>query len=89
MKNTKLSDVMFRIGFLIIALGIAIGAAVGIFTADGFNLAPAIVIWLLSLIIGAGVVNISSSLSEAREKKQNDEELLKSIIESIKSEENS
>ena len=89
MKKTKLSDVLFRIGILIIAVGIVAGAAVGIFTADGFNLMPAIVIWFLSLVLGTGVINISGSVTEAREKKQSDEELLKSIIESIKSEENS
>ena len=89
MKHTKLFDILFRIGLIIIAFGIVAGAAVGIFTADGFNLVPAVIIWLLSLISGTGVINISSSLGEAQEKKQSDEEMLRQIIENIKIEENS
>ena len=88
MKHKKLSDILFKIGLALIAIGIIAGTAVGIFTADGFNLMPAIVVWFISLIIGTGVINISSSLSEAGEKKKNDEEMLKRIIEGVKSDEN-
>ena len=89
MKNAKLFDILFRIGLIIIALGVLSGAAVGVLTADGFNLVPAIIIWLLSLITGTGVMNISGTLTDAHEKKQKDEEMLRLIIEKVKNEENS
>ncbi len=87
MKSRKFSDILFKIGIAIIAFGIIAGAAVGFFTADGFNLMPAIAVGFISLIIGTGVINISGSLSEAKEKKQKDKEMLSFIIENVKKEE--
>lgn len=88
MNRKKLEKFLFIIGMALIVAGILSGVAVGFFTGDGFNLVPAVVIWLLTVISGTGFVTISGSLGEAGEKKQSDEEALREIIEKIRNESN-
>ncbi len=87
MKNKKTADILFFIGICLIIIGILLGCALGfIFGGGGFDLVPSITVWLLSIIGGAGFLGISSSLNEAEEKKAEDEEFIRLIIESVKSE---
>lgn len=85
MKNKKPADILFFIGICIIIIGILLGCALGfIFGVGGFNLVPSITTWLLTLIGGTGFITVSGTLSEADEKKKDDEEFLKLLIESVK-----
>lgn len=85
MKEKKPADIMFFIGICIIIIGILLGLALGfVFGAGGFNLVPSITVWLLSVIGGTGFITVSGSLNEAEEKKKDDEEFLKLLIESVK-----
>lgn len=89
MKNKKLADILYFIGICLIIVGILLGCAVGfIFGGGVFNLVPAITVWLLSIIVGAGLISVSGSLFEAEEKKADDEEFIKLIIENVKNEDN-
>lgn len=89
MKNKKLADILYFIGVVLIILGILLGCAVGFFFGGGgFELVPSITVWLLSIIIGTGLISISDSLFEAEEKKADDEEFIKLIIENVKNEDN-
>ncbi len=85
MKNKKLSDILFFVGICIIIVGILLGTALGfIFGNGGFNLVPAITVWILCVIGGTGFVSVSGSINEAEEKKSDDEEMLRQIIENLK-----
>lgn len=90
MKNKKLADILYFIGVVLIILGILLGCAVGFFFGGGgFELVPSITVWLLSIIIGTGLISISDSLVKTEEKKTEDEQFIKLLIESVKNEENS
>jgi hypothetical protein len=85
MKHKKLPDILFFVGVSIIIIGVLLGVLLGFVMSDrGFNLVPSITVWLLSVITGTGCVTISGSLNEAKEKKKDDEEFLKLLIEQIK-----
>ncbi len=88
MKNKKPADILYFIGICLIIIGVLLGCAVGfIFGEGGFNLVPAITVWLLSIILGTGLISVSGSLAKADEKKAEDEEFIKLLIESVKNEE--
>ncbi|MCH5303909.1 MAG: hypothetical protein J1E41_03515 [Ruminococcus sp.] len=88
MKNKKLADILFFIGICIIIFGILLGAVLGfVLGGGGFNFVPSITVWLLCVIGGTGFVSVSGAVNEAKEKKKDDEEMLRLIIESIKKEE--
>ena len=82
--NKKLADIIFAFGIGIIIVGILTGVIFGCITSGGFNLVPAITIWLLSIVIGTGFVSVSGSVSKINSEKTNDEEELRLIIEKIK-----
>lgn len=85
MKNKKLPDILFSIGIIIIILGVLLGVLLGfVLSEQGFNLVPSITTWLLSLITGTGFITVSGSINEAKEKKEDDEEFLKLLIEQVK-----
>ena len=85
--NRKTADILFKVGIGVIIAGAVSGALLGVLlSSGGFNLVPSVTVWLLSLITGTGVITVSSSLSEAGEKKRADELALEDIIERIKSE---
>lgn len=89
MKNKKLPDILFFAGICVIILGILIGVLLGFLISEqGFNLVPAITAWLLSVITGTGFITVSGSLNEAKEKKRDDEEFLKLLIEQVKESDN-
>lgn len=89
MKNKKLADILYFIGVVLIILGILLGCAVGFFFGGGgFELVPSITVWLLSIIIGTGLISISDSLVKSEEKKTEDEQFIKLLIESVKNEDN-
>ncbi len=89
MKNKKLPDILFSIGIIIIILGVLLGVLLGfVFSEQGFNLVPSITTWLLSLITGTGFITVSGSINEAKEKKEDDEEFLKLLIEQVKESDN-
>ena len=88
MKTKKTADILFFIGICIIIIGILLGCALGfIFGDGGFDLVPSVTVWLLCIIGGTGFISVSSGLSEAEEKKKDDEEFVKLLIESVKNEE--
>ncbi len=88
MKDKKTANILFYIGICIIIIGILLGTALGfIFGEGGFNLIPSVTVWLLCVIGGAGFINVSGTLNEAEEKKRDDEEFIKLLIESVKKEE--
>ena len=84
--NKKLADFLFVFGIGLIIVGVLTGVIVGFVTGEGFNLVPAITIWLLCIIIGAGFVSVSGSVNKVNTEKTNDEETMRMIIEKIKSE---
>ncbi len=84
--NKKLADFLFVFGIVLIIVGILAGIIIGFVTDEGFNLVPAITIWLLSIIIGTGFVSVSGSVNKVNVEKTNDEETMRMIIEKIKSE---
>ncbi len=89
MKNKKLPDILFSIGIIIIILGVLLGVLLGfVLSEQGFNLVPSITTWLLSLITGTGFITVSGSINEAKEKKEDDEEFLKLLIEQVKESDN-
>lgn len=84
----KLPDILFFSGICVIILGILLGVLLGfVLSEQGFNLVPSITTWLLSVITGTGFVTVSGSLNEAKEKKKDDEEFLKLLIEQVKKDE--
>ena len=85
--SKKLGDFLFVFGICLIAIGILAGLIAGLVTAEGFNLPPAITVWLLSIVIGTGFVTVSGSVHEVGKKKQDDDEMLRMIIEKVKNEE--
>ena len=85
--NKKLGDFLFVFGICLIALGVLAGLIAGLVTGEGFNLPPAITIWLLSIVVGTGFVTVSGSVHEIGQKKQDDDDLLKMIIEQVKNDE--
>ena len=88
MKNKKLTDILFAAGIAVFIIGALVGTVLGFVSSDGgFNLLPAIVTWLITLITGTGFITVSGSLGELGEKKQSDEELLSAILEKVKREE--
>lgn len=88
MKSKKAADILFFTGVCIIIIGILLGTVLGfVFGEGGFNFVPSVTVWLLCIIGGTGFVTVSGSLNEAEEKKQDDEEFLKLLIESVKKEE--
>ncbi len=80
----KLSDFLFIFGICLLAVGGIVGVVVGFVFGGGFNFVPAVTIWLLSVIIGAGFISVSSSVSKICEKKSDEQETLQMIIEKIK-----
>ena len=82
----KLADILFVFGICLIIVGILAGVIFGFITGDGFNLVPAITIWLLSIVIGTGIVSVSGSFAKIDTKEKDDEEAMRMIIEKIKSE---
>ncbi len=88
MKNKKLTDLLFMGGICVIIVGILLGTVLGFVTGGGgFNILPAFVTWLICLVTGTGMITISGSLSEVGEKKKNDDEMLRMILEKVKNEE--
>lgn len=83
--NKKLADFLFVFGIGLIIVGVLTGVIIGFVTGEGFNLVPAITIWLLCIIIGAGFVSVSGSVNKVNTEKTNDEETMRMIIEKIKS----
>lgn len=87
MKDKKPADILYFVGICILIVGILLGIVLGFVLGEGgFNLVPAITAWLLCVIGGAGCISVSGSLNEAEEKKTEDEEFIKLIIESVKNE---
>ena len=84
--NKKIADILFVSGIVMIIIGILTGVILGFVTGDGFNLVPAITVWIFSMIIGAGLVSVSGSVNKISIKKQDDEEEIQMIIERIKTE---
>ena len=82
--NKKLADILFVSGICLIIVGVLAGVIIGFVTGDGFNLVPAITIWLLTIIIGTGLVSVSGSVNKLNTQKDSDEETLQQIIEKIK-----
>ena len=82
--NKKLADILFVSGICLIIVGVLAGVIIGFVTGDGFNLVPAITIWLLSIVIGTGFVSVSGSVNNVNAKKDSDEEVMQQIIEKIK-----
>ena len=82
----KLADILFVSGICLIIVGILAGVIFGFITGDGFNLVPAITIWLLSIVIGTGIVSVSGSVAKIDTKEKDDEETMRLIIDKIKSE---
>lgn len=82
----KLADILFVLGIGLIIVGVLAGVILGFITGDGFNLVPAITIWLLSVIIGTGFISVSGSVAKIDTQKDDDEEAMRLIIEKIKSE---
>lgn len=89
MKDKKPADILFFIGVCIIIIGVLAGIVLGLLFGDGgFNLVPSATVWLLCIISGTGFITVSGTLSEAEEKKKDEEEFIKLLIESVKNEEN-
>ncbi|MBQ5347514.1 MAG: hypothetical protein IIU39_05650 [Ruminococcus sp.] len=89
MKEKKPADILFFIGVCVLIIGVLVGIALGfLFGEGGFNLVPSITVWLLCVVGGTGCITVSGSLTEAEEKKRDDEEFIKLLIESVKNEEN-
>ena len=84
--NKKLADILFVFGIGLIIVGILAGVMLGFVTGGGFNLVPAITIWLLCRVIGTGFVSVSGSVNKVNTQKTDDEESLRLIIEKIKNE---
>jgi ABC-type antimicrobial peptide transport system permease subunit len=85
MKSKKIANILFFIGICIIIIGILLGTVLGfIMGEDGFNFVPSVTVWLLCIIGGTGFVTVSGTLNEAEEKKQDDEEFIKLLIENAK-----
>ena len=84
--NKKFADILFVSGICVIIIGVLAGVIIGFVTGDGFNLAPAITIWLLSIVLGKGFVSVSGSVNKVNTKKDNDEDVLQQIIDKIKNE---
>ena len=82
--NKKLADILFVSGICLIIVGVLAGVIIGFVTGDGFNLVPAITIWLLSIVIGTGFVSVSGSVNNVNAKKDSDEEVMQQIIDKIK-----
>ena len=80
----KLADILFVLGIGIIIVGILAGVIFGFITGSGFNLVPAITIWLLSIVIGTGFVSVSGSVNKFSVQNDEDEEELRLIIAKIK-----
>lgn len=85
MKSKKIANILFFIGICIIIIGILLGTVLGfVMGEDGFNFVPSVTIWLLCIIGGTGFVTVSGTLNEADEKKRDDEEFIKLLIENAK-----
>ena len=82
--NKKLSDFLFVFGICLIIIGVVAGVIAGIAFGDDFNFAPAVTIWLLSVVVGTGLISVSASVSKINEKKEDEQETLRLIIERIK-----
>ena len=82
--NKKLADILFVSGICLIIVGVLAGVIIGLVTGDGFNLVPAITIWLLSIVIGTGFVSVSGSVNNVNAQKDSDEEVMQQIIDKIK-----
>lgn len=82
--NKKLADILFVSGICLIIVGLLAGVIIGFVTGDVFNLVPAITIWLLTIIIGTGLVSVSGSVNKLNTQKDSDEETLQQIIDKIK-----
>ncbi|MBQ7505264.1 MAG: hypothetical protein IJT79_08115 [Ruminococcus sp.] len=82
--NKKLADILFVSGICLIIVGLLAGVIIGFITGEKFNLVPAITIWLLSIVIGTGLVSVSGSVNKVNAQKDDDEETLQQIIEKIK-----
>ena len=87
MKSKKIANILFFIGICVIILGILVGTVLGfVMGEDGFNFIPSVTVWLLCIIGGTGFITISGTLNEAEEKKQDDEEFIRLLIENVKNE---
>lgn len=87
MKSKKIANILFFIGICVIILGILTGTVLGfVMGEDGFNFVPSVTVWLLSIIGGTGFVTVSGTLNEAEEKKKDDDEFIKLLIEKAKNE---
>lgn len=85
MKSKKIANILFFIGICIIIIGILLGTVLGfVMGEDGFNFVPSVTVWLLCIIGGTGFVTVSGTLNEADEKKRDDEEFIKLLIENAK-----
>ncbi len=85
MKSKKIANILFFIGICIIIIGILLGTVLGfVMGEDGFNFVPSVTIWLLCIIGGTGFITVSGTLNEAEEKKRDDEEFIKLLIENAK-----
>lgn len=89
MKKKKLPDILFKAGLCVLIGGILSGIVLGFVTSGGgFNLSASITAWLLSVVCAGGLTAVSGSLSEVKENKEKDEEILKRIIEQLQTENN-
>lgn len=87
MKSKKIANILFFIGICVIIIGILAGTVLGfVIGEDGFNFIPSVTVWLLCIIGGTGFITISGTLNETEEKKKNDEEFIKLLIENVKNE---
>ncbi len=87
MKSKKIANILFFIGICVIIIGILAGTVLGfVMSEDGFNFIPSVTVWLLCIIGGTGFITISGTLNETEEKKKNDEEFIKLLIENVKNE---
>ncbi len=82
--NKKLADFLFVFGIAMIIVGLLAGVVVGFVTGEGFNFVPAITIWLICVVLGTGFVSVAGSVNEVKEKHEDDDEMLKLIIEKVK-----
>lgn len=90
MNIKKPTDIPFIVGICVIIIGVLTGIVVGLFTSEDsrINLIPAITIGLLCFVAGTGIISVSGSLSDAKQQKKNDEEVLRIIIDRVKNEDN-
>lgn len=82
--NKKIADFLFTFGICLIIVGVLAGIILGFVTGEGFNLVPAITVWLLCVVIGTGFVSVSGSVNKVTQATNDDEDVVRLIIEKVK-----